>query len=659
MCPDNSIRAIRSHARRSRLLTSPILTALLLPAGCATAFAQQPASSAVDLPTIDVLSATGVATPDSQIASSVTVVTSAEMQRDQRRTVPDALATVPGLNIVQTGGPGGTTSVFMRGTNSNQTKILIDGIDVSDPSNPNRLFDLGQLLTADLDRIEVLRGPQSGLYGADAIGGVIAIYTKKGEGPPKATGMVEMGSFGTRDQSASLSGSQDRFNYTFNVAHFQSTDTPVTPLNLLPPGQRRNNDAYDNFTYSTRLGADVTDNFSVNYIARYTDARLMFTGDVFDPNTFADVPSPNQSTTLVHQFFTRGEGVWSLFDNRVKNIFGVNYSNQWNWNQDPDTIPTISVNKGDRTKFDWRSITTVLPGHTLVMGLEQDTERLRTDAVSAQNGNKAAYAEWQSEFEKRFFLVANLRGDDNDSFGSHTTYRVAPAMIVPVTDTKLKGSYGTGFKAPTLNQLFVDFPAFNFFANPNLKPEESVGYDIGFEQPIENDRFRFGLTYFHNDITNLINTFFDPVNLRSTLINVDDATTQGVETFASVVVSQQLKLRGDYTYTKAINTITGLELLRRPRDKASLSAIFTPIEKLQISSTLLFVGNWEDVDRSTFAAVTQQGYTIVNIAANYTFHENMTAFARVDNLFNRHYEDPNGFLRPGVGIYGGVRMATR
>jgi vitamin B12 transporter len=157
-----------------------------------------------------VVSPTATETPIDQIANSVTVITAKDMERDQRRTVPDALATVPGLNVVQSGGPGGLTSVFMRGTNSNHTKVLIDGIDVSDPSNPNRSFDLGQLLTADIQQIEVLRGPQSGLYGADALGGVISVITKKGEGPPRATGMIEGGSFGTFNQTAGLSGSQDQ-----------------------------------------------------------------------------------------------------------------------------------------------------------------------------------------------------------------------------------------------------------------------------------------------------------------------------------------------------------------------------------------------------------------------------------------------------------------
>src|ERR1700716_376863 len=262
-----------------------------------------------------VVSPTATETPINQIASSVTVITAKDIERDQRRTVPDALATVPGLNVVQTGGPGGLTSIFTRGTNSNHTKVLIDGIDVSDPSNPNGSLDFAHLLTADIGQIEVLRGPQSGLYGSDAIGGVISIITKKGEGPPRATASIETGSFGTFNQSAGLSGSQDNFNYAFNVAHLHAGNVPVTPLQLLPPGRQANGNNYGNMTYSTKLGADLNEFWSVNAVARYTDATLHFTGD----SGFPSFPNAQQSTHNVQQLFTREEAVWSLFDGRIKN----------------------------------------------------------------------------------------------------------------------------------------------------------------------------------------------------------------------------------------------------------------------------------------------------------------------------------------------------
>lgn len=642
------------RAARHAILSSFILCACLSVALTRPSAAQQPrvSSQPVELPPI-VVSATGIPTPSNQIASSVTVITAAEIERDRQRTVPDALSAVPGLNVVQTGGPGGVTSVFMRGTNSNHVKILIDGIDVSDPSNFDRTFDLGQLLTADIERIEVLRGPQSGLYGADAIGGVISITTKRGKGPLKVTGMVEGGSFGTFNQTASLSGSQAQYNYAFNIAHFRSASTPVTPLELLPPGRQRLNDFYDNMTYSTKLGADLSNNFTLNFVARYTDARLNFTGDDF--SVFPSVPAASQSTQVVHQFFTRGEAVWSLFDGRLKNYFGINYTDHWNFSKAPDPSTPV-VTKGDRTKYDWRGVVAAAPGQTLVFGLEQETERLQTGTTTADNGNKAGYVELQSEFAKRFFLVLNGRHDINDNFGGHTTYRIAPAVIIPGTETKLKASYGTGFKAPTLNQLFVSLPAFNFFANPDLKPEESIGYDVGFEQPIANDRFRFGLTYFHNNITNLI----APNATFTTNINIAEARTSGFEAFASLVVTEQLKLRWDYTFTKAIDETTGLELLRRPRHKTSVTAAWAPTPLLSVSATVLHVGEWIDGNRDfSITRLTAPSYTTVNLAANYTVNEYAKVFTRIDNLFDVRYQNPIGFERPGFSIFGGIRLANR
>jgi vitamin B12 transporter len=605
-----------------------------------------------------VVSPTAIETPIDQVANSVTVITARDMERDQRRTAPDALSTVPGLNVVQSGGPGGLTSVFTRGTNANHTKVLIDGIDVSDPGNPARVFDLGQLLTYDLQQIEVLRGPQSGLYGADALGGVISVITKKGEGPPRATGMIEGGSFGTFNQTAGVSGSQDRFNYAFNVGHFRASDVPVTPLELLPPGQKAIGNAYDNMTYSTKLGADVSENLTLNAVARYTDATLRFTGDAFDPVTFSSSPAAAQSTQTVHQLFTRGEAVWSALDGRIKNYFGVNYTNHWNYNISPgDAAPTITT--GDRVKYDWHTVTQLAPYHTVIVGAEHETETLQTSTVSAQNVNKAGYVELQSQFANRLFMVENIRQDDNDRFGEHPTFRLAPALIIPITETKLKGSYGSGFKAPTLNQLFVSFPAFFFFANPNLKPEESIGYDAGFEQPLFNDRVRFGSTYFHNDITNLIQPVFNSATFTSTNTNIGRATTEGTENFVAATITDRVRVRADYTVTRTVDAMTGLELLRRPKEKWSANVIWSPIDQLTLSATVLHTGSFVDVSRDfSIQRLLAPAYTVVNVAADYAVNDEIKIFGRVDNLFNVHYQNPTGFLQPGLGVYGGMRVAS-
>ena len=595
-----------------------------------------------------VVSPTGIVTPTNQVANSVTAITAQDIATQQYRTLPDVLNTVPGLNVVQSGGPGGQTSVFLRGTNSNHTKILIDGIDVGDPTTPNGAIDLAHLMTSDMAQVEGLRGPQSGLYGSDAIGGVISIITQKGEGPARWTVSNEAGSFGTFNQSIGVSGSQDNYNYALNIAHFQATDVPVTPLQLLPPGQQAIGNNYDNMTYSFKGGIDVSDSWTLNTVLRYTEATLLSTGD--STGTCCDT---QQTRDTHHEFFGREEAVWSLLDGRIKNYFGANVSNYWESTQGPFD-PVSNITTGDRIKFDWHSVTEVASGQNLVVGLEREDSRLDTTGFSAQTGNQAGFVEWQSNFSKRFFLTANIREDDNDSFGDHMTYRVAPAVIVPFTDTTIKASYGTGFKAPTLSQLFQSFPEFNFFANPNLKPEQSRGADIGFEQPLFNDRIRFGSTYFKNNITDLINSNAD----GTMLINVDQAITEGTESFITANIIDRLKLRTDYTVTRAVDASTGLQLVRRPKEKLSVTTIWNPIDPLTLSATVLRVSDWTDNDRDFTTTLVAPGYTTVNLRADYAINDQLKVFGRIDNATNVHYQVPTGFLAPGLGVFGGIRFAS-
>lgn len=594
------------------------------------------------------VSPSGIAAPVDQVSSSVTVITSKEIEAQQRRTLPDVLKTVPGLNVVQTGGPGGQTSIFMRGTNSNHVKVIIDGVDASDPSVTNRAFDFGQMLTGDIERIEVLRGPQSGLYGADAVGGVIVIYTKKGEGPPKLVAAAEGGSFGTFNQRVGASGSTGRLNYAFNIQHYRADEVPVTPRYAAPPSGERFDNSTDNWTYSTKLGYDLTQDLTVNFMARYTQSNLWFTGD--DTMAFPTFANPFQSRTDMDQFLTRGEAVWKTWGGNLVSYFGVNYSEQ-----KTDTyFPGYAFNDGDRIKYDWRSVAQVAPGYTFVVGAEYQTESMLTDTTDAEESNTGAFVELQSEIVRNFFLVANARLDDNENFGEHYTWRVAPAYVIEATGTKLHASVGTAFKAPTLSQRFVDFPMFNSYGNPDLLPEESLGYEAGFEQSVFGDTVRFGATYFHNDITELIESYFDGMGF--TYRNIGRAKTEGVEVFASADITDDLRVRADYTYTEAKNDVTGADLLRRPKNKASITAGWTPTEPLLLTATLLYVGESADIDRLFFSNVTLPAYTLVNVAADYKVNDGMALYGRIDNLFDEHYENPDGFMGTGFGVFAGVRF---
>ena len=602
------------------------------------------------------VSPTGILSQVKTLGSSVTVVTRPEIEARQYRTVPEILRTVPGVQVVQGGGPGARTSVFLRGTDSDHTKVYIDGIDVSDPSSGGRTFDFGQLLTADIERIEVLRGPQSGLYGADALGGVIVIYTKKGEGPPQATGMIEGGSFGTFNQSASLSGATDKFDYAFNIAHFRADAVPVTPSEILLPGTRRFDNSYDNLTLSTKLGYEISPALTINGVARYTQADLDFTADSFDLTTFDSRPENYQSYQSNEQVFTRGEAVWTAWGGALQSFFGVNYSFTSVDIVDPVDSANSTFSDGDRIKYDWRSIADLGPGWTVITGADYQNETLAADGVDADELNQGVYAEVQAEPFRNFFLAANVRYDDNESFGGITTWRVAPAYVIEGSGTKLKGSVGTGFKAPSLIDRFVDFPAFAFFANPDLQPEENLGYDVGFEQDVNGGRFRFGATYFHNDITNLIEFVSDPNTFTSTVINVGESRIWGIEAFAAADVTEDVQVRADYTFTDAINADTGEALARRPRHKVTVTAGWTPIEPLLLTASVNFVGESPDFDRVTFAPVTLPAYTVVNVAADYKVNERVSLIGRIDNLFDEDYEIPDGFEATGIGAFAGVRL---
>jgi vitamin B12 transporter len=434
------------------------------------------------------------------------------------------------------------------------------------------------------------------------------------------------------------------------VAHYQATEVPVTPLQILPPGQQANPNNYDNMTYSAKTGVNLNEYLTWNSVLRYSESTLLFTGD---GNVNPGFPDPQQSRQTVHQFFGREEAVWSVFDGRIKNYFGVNYTSNWTSDISPGE-QTSDVTLGARVKYDWRSVAEIAPGNNFIVGLEQQTDSIDTAGFTAQNTNNAGYLELQTSYAKHLFLTANIREDDNDTWGDHMTYRIAPAVILPFTDTTIKASYGTGFKAPTLSELFQSFPAFNFFANPNLKPEESRGADIGFEQPLFNDRIRFGSTYFKNNITDLINAN----NTFTTNINIDNAITEGTESFITLSIIDHVKVRADYTVTRAVDADTGLQLERRPKEKFSITAIYNPIDPLTLSATVLHVSSWEDIDREAFTPLVQPGYTVVNLAADYKINDQLKVFGRIDNVANIHYENPNGFLAPGLGVFAGVRFAS-
>ena len=602
-----------------------------------------------------VVTATLIATPIDQVGSAISLIGADQIETRQWRTLPDALALTPGLAVVRTGGPGGQTSVFIRGATANHTKVLIDGIEVNDPSTPNGAIDFGQVQTSGLAHIEVLRGPQSSLYGADALGGVINIITAEGQGPARFFASLEGGSFRTFNQTAGVSGSTASLHYAFNLAHLRSGDTPVTPLTLLAPGEARIGDRYDNITAGTKLSADLSRVFSVGLVLRYTDAQLRTTSDNF--NNFPSIfPDSAQTVQTSRQLFTRGEARLALFNGAFVNVVGVGYADYRTRIQAPDDgfgPPAPVVDDGDRLKIDWRGVVVLSPSQTLVLGAETRNDRLRASPIDASDRTSGGFVEWLARPIDHLSLAASARYDSDARFGGKATWRIAPAYTVAATGTLLRASVGTGYKAPTLNELFVSYPSFFFFANPNLKPESSTGYDLGVEQPLAKERLRLGATWFHTAIRNLIDTnaTFD------SYANVGRATTYGVESFAALAVDKRLSLRADYTWTVARDDIAGVDLARRPRHKGDIAATWRPTDRLTLSATALFVGARREANRyGTASGLTASPYAAVNLAGSYALAKGVTVFGRIDNALDSRTQEPIGFDRPGIGAFAGVRF---
>jgi vitamin B12 transporter len=309
-----------------------------------------------------------------------------------------------------------------------------------------------------------------------------------------------------------------------------------------------------------------------------------------------------------------------------------------------------SVNTGDRVKIDWQGAVRLSANETVVLDAEHDRDAIH-EPISAEVSDNAGAVELQSHLGAGLYSALNVRFDDNERFGSKVTWRFAPAYVIAESDTRFTASAGSGFKAPTLGELYQNFPPF-FYSNPDLKPETSTGYDLGVEQGLFDSAVKVGATWFRNDIRDLITTDVT----GTTYANVGRALTQGVESFIAWQPLRALHLRADYTFTQADDDILHEELLRRPKHRATLDAQWQVNDALSLNSTVLYVGSWIDGNRDfSIPRLTAPAYTTVNVAANFALSARWTLFARIDNLFDRHYQDPVGFLQPALGVFAGLR----
>lgn len=603
-----------------------------------------------------VVSASRVPVATEQVGSAVTVITAEELEQRQVRIVSDVLRDVPGVAVSRTGPTGAFTQVRIRGAEGNQTLVIIDGIEVNNPAGGSE-FDFANLLNSDLARIEVLRGPQSALYGSDAIGGVVNVVSERPEDGFSFLGRGEGGSFNTGSGLINAGYGGEDFYGSATIDHFTTGGISVAE-------ERNGNteeDGYENTTMRLKGGVALFDDMlefeAVGYRVDSTrdgDASALIVGAVDSDDT---------SDTLQH--FGLASAKLKLFDGAWEHIARASFVHVDTDFFDGNDNQTFSSN-GEKDKFDYQTnLFFSTPQfadaeHTLTFLAEREREDQRSGGATFNNVEIVNYGyagEYRLGLWDRLFLSGGLRYDDNDDlFDNETTYRATAAYLHRETGTRLHGSVGRGVKNPTLFELF-GFTA-NFTGNPNLEPEKSFGWDVGVEQSFWDDRVLIDVTYFNNEIEDLI------TGSGNTAINLEgENEIQGIEVSAAAEPIQGLRFDIAYTFTDAEDD-NGDDLTRRPKHVASFNANYAfdlYNRPANLNFGVRFSGKQDDTVLLGFGpgqtrTETLDSFTLVNIGASYEIADGISLFARGENLLDDNYQEVVGFGTPGIAGFAGVRI---
>lgn len=597
----------------------------------------------VDLEKI-VVSASRIEEPVGATASSVTVISDKTMQSKGIFAVKDALREANGLDVASSGGPGSTTSVFLRGASAGQTRVMLDGVKIYDPTSTDASYDFAHLNTNNIERIEILKGSQSSLYGSDAMGGVINIITRKGLGKPKILLLSEGGSFYTSREMLEISGQSDKLHFSFGSSRLDSKGFSKAK-------EKNNNpedDAYQNSAFSLRLDYDIIPDLTLGLINRYTHTRT----ELDDYDYTNDRPSDDSDRLL-----TNDEGLSSLFlEQKISDFYKhklqLSFTRNYRRGRDDTDEYEREWYDGKTYQLDWQSVLDFSGVDKVITGFNYLREKADTyyyssgwesDFPKSTSNIKGVFIENKLNPFDNLFFNATYRIDDHSEFKDYDTYKVELSYLWDKIDTRIRTLYGTGFKSPSLYQLSSPPTAWGPIGNPNLIPEESQSYEIGFEQGFFKRKFLADITYFHTHFKNLID-----FASGTGYINLSKARTSGIETSLKVK-KDNLTSKLGYTLLDTENKENGDELLKRAKNKANLEFNWNLV-KWDLNFWLGYVGH-----RSDYKNKLLKSYTLANLSLNYKINKNLTTFGRIENLFNEKYEETKNYQTAPFSIYGGMK----
>ena len=594
-----------------------------------------------------------------KVGRAHTIITSEQIEKSQARHVSDLLRRVPGFAVSRSGSVGSLTQIRVRGSEANHVLVLIDGIEVA--TTVTGEFDFGGLQTAGIERIEILRGPQSALYGSNAMSGVISIYTKKGQrGTYRTTGQVEVGTARSVATHVGMQGGGENYDISLSGA-FQRTDGHDISIS----GGEKDGDR--NVTLNSRFNWDINEDLNLDLSLRYVNHDA----ESDDQDFGAGSPTEGQAVDFAGYNISReiygGAGLtWmsldGLFESKIRGeITDIGVEGLGSFGESANDDRRYHASYQGTYFFDTPSLSGT---HSLTGAVEWERELYQNKRPSTaaqrpeQSRDMYGFAlEYRGEFFEDLFVSGALRHDVNEDFDNATTYSMSAAYLLRETNTRFHASVGTGVTNPTFSEQFGFFPG-SFQGNPNLTPEENFGWDVGVEQKFLENRLVVDVTYFQERLEDEISTAFLP-GFVSTPVNLDGTSKrQGIEVAGSFDVTDALQFNASYSYVHSEQP-NGADEVRRPNHTASLGVNYAYADGLgNLFLDAVFNGKMDDNEFNSTTPqtiVTLDNYLVVNIGADYQLSENVNIYGRIENLFDENYEEVYTYQAPGIGAFIGVK----